>query len=745
MPLTYEFRILIIDDNPEIHHDFIKILTNTSNTNSLDILKQQIFDTPKSTVTLPHFKIDVASQGEEGYERIKVAMEENKPYALAFVDVRMPPGWDGIETIKRIWTLDDTIQVVICTAYSDYSWEETIKELGKSDNLLILKKPFDYVAVRQLASALTKKWQLFRESRIYTIDLEKSIKDQTLTLQHSLSCLKATLESSTDGILVIDRKNNIVDSNKKFMLLWHIPDYLKREKNFELFINFFKNEILDSYKFLKEIQDYQSNSEKIGFNQIKLKNNSIYEYYTQPQKLNEKTIGRIFSFRDVTSQRLLEDKLKFLATHDSLTGLPNRVLLNTMLQDAIFSNKNSKLFAVLFMDLDRFKLINDSLTHAAGDELLQHIAERFQYIVNSATQHIARLGGDEFVMITENLSNTAEIITLIENLKATLNQPFTIEGHKIIITMSIGISVYPTDGATADILLRNADSAMYVAKKAGSGFFRFYSKELNSQNLAILEKEIELRQALNKKEFFLMYQPQIELNTGRLVAVEALIRWQHPKLGLILPLDFIPLAEETGLIIPIGEWVLKTACRQNKLWQERGYPLIRVSVNVTAEQLNQPNFINLIKSTLEDTQLLPEYLELELTENTIMSHVDNAKTIKILKNLGIHIAIDDFGTGYSSLSYLKDFKLDRLKIDRSFVQNIEFDQADEIIIKAIITMAHSLNLDVIAEGVETKEQIEFLKKLKCGDVQGFYFNKPLRPEELEALFETLYKNEILPS
>lgn len=734
-----EFRIIIIDDNPEIHHDFIKILTN-SPSSSLNSLKQQIFSQNKDQITLPQFQIDTASQGKEGYERIAEAIKQGKPYALAFVDIRMPPGWDGIETIKHIWELDKTIQIVICTAYSDYSWEETIAQLGKSDNLLILKKPFDFIAVRQLASALTKKWQLFQESKQYTASLEQRIQERTETIQQSLSRLRATLESSTDGILVIDNNNNVVDFNKKFFSMWGIPERLEKEKSFDLFINYFKNELLSPNDFLADILDLKMDPEKIIINTIKFKNERIFEYYSQPQKLDDKTIGRVYSFRDITERAELENKLKYQANHDSLTKLPNRVLLQEVINRSISECfQTNEMFAILFFDLDRFKLINDSLSHAAGDDLLTTLAKRLESAIRSCDM-VARLGGDEFVIVVKNITNEKNVRDIAENLLEVISSPFILDNREITITTSIGVSIFPKDGKTTDILLRNADAAMYLAKKNGANHYQFYSEDLNRESLEFLEKEMQLRQAIARNEFFLLYQPQMDIKQDKLVAVEALVRWQHPEKGLILPIDFIPLAEETGLIIPIGEWVLKTACKQNKDWQDAGLPPIRVAVNITTQQLNQYNLVDFVKKVLNETELEPKYLELELTENSIVSNTSAINTINTLKELGIHIALDDFGTGYSGLSYLKNLQLDRLKIDRSFVKNIQINRGDEVIIQAIITMAHSLNLEVLAEGVETEAQMDFLKNLKCGEIQGYYFNKPLSSSDLEKVLKDPQNN-----
>lgn len=731
-------RILIIDDNPEIHKDFIKILTKDPNKKiQLEDFEKMIFGEEADTKTaLPQFVLDTASQGQEGVEYVSKALKEGNPYALAFVDIRMPPGWNGVETIKHIWQLDPDIQIVICTAYSDYSWEETVNELGQKENLLILKKPFDSIAVRQLACALTKKWQLIQDARNYTVKLEQDVKDRTASLQESLSLVKATLESSNDGIVVIDNEGAIVDYNQKFIDMWKIPRSLIMTKQETALLDHMKDQLKNPSLFFNNIKDLHLDKDAVRIDIIKLKEGKIFEYYTQPQKVNNKTVGRVFDFRDITKRVKLEKDLEYQATHDSLTGLPNRVLLLDRIKQAIrISELNKSFFALLFLDLDRFKLINDSLSHAVGDEVLRITSNRLQTIMR-AEDTLARLGGDEFVIILSNLFKEESVLAKIRHLQQIFQEPYIIDNRSVTVTTSVGISIYPKDGTTADILLRNADAAMYRAKENHNNSFQFYTEALNTESLAKLEQEIQLRQALTNNELFLCYQPQIDLKTGKIVAVEALLRWQHPTKGLLLPLDFLQLAEETGLIIPIGEWVLRKACEQNKAWQEQGFPSIRVAVNITATQFTHQNMFALIKDILSETQLDPKYLELELTENVIVSNPEIINTVGELKNLGIMVAIDDFGTGYSSLSYLKKIPLDRLKIDSSFIQTIQNPHDDEVIIRAVIAMAKNLNLEVLAEGVETQDQLNFLKVNECGDVQGFYFSQPLTVNELEKYLKS---------
>lgn len=738
-------RIIVIDDNPAIHRDFIKILVTKKNQNEtkLSEIESELFGTSTDESQFPEFEIDTASQGKEGVDKIKQAIKEKKPYALAFVDVRMPPGWDGIETIKHIWKLDKNIQVVICTAYSDYSWEETFAQLGHTDSLLILKKPFDNVAVRQLASALTKKWQLFEESSRYTLNLEDKVNERTESLEKSLSLMRATLESAADGVLVVDNENHISDYNIKFLDMWGIESSVAAKRDFSGLMQLIKEQIQDLPEFDLKLKQLEGHPDDILTGYIKCTDKRIFEYYTQPYSLNDKIVGRVWSFRDITKRATLETELQFQATHDLLTGLPNRNMLLKSVQQAISSSEHdNSMFGVLFLDLDRFKLVNDSLNHEAGDSILCSVTERLQSVLKE-DDLLARLGGDEFVVVTRHINNTDDLVKLANKILLTFTNPFKVENHDIILTTSIGICVYPKDGKEIDVLLRNADAAMYCAKELGSNQFQFYTDELNKKNVDRLDKESELRRAILHNEFFLLYQPQFDLSTEKLVSVEALIRWQHPTKGLILPIDFIPLAEETGLIIPIGEWVLNTACKQNKAWQDMGFPPIRVAVNVTTKQFRLFNFVEIVKEVLSRTGLEAQYLELELTENVIISNLDVVNSIQTLKDFGVQIALDDFGTGYSSLSYLREIPIDRLKIDQSFVQNIETNRGDDVIIQAIIAMAKSLHLEVLAEGVETQNQMEFLKKYKCGAVQGFYFSKAISSHDCEALLKSSKKLKLV--
>ena len=436
-------------------------------------------------------------------------------------------------------------------------------------------------------------------------------------------------------------------------------------------------------------------------------------------------------------RKLAEDRIHFMANHDALTGLPNRTLLNDRLSQALlYAQRYDRWVTVLFIDFDNFKFINDSLGHNAGDELLKTIAKRMVDCVR-ATDTVVRLGGDEFVVVLSDQPKNADTISeIVRKIQTAIAEPVRLEGHDLRVTSSVGIANYPDDGIGVDTLLANADAAMYRAKEVGRDNIQFYTPEMNTKVHGKFLLQEDLRNALARSEFVLHYQPQVDLRTGRMFAVEALVRWNHPKQGLISPIKFVPLAEETGLIVPIGDWVLREACRQNKAWQNAGLPSVVVSVNVSARQFRERDLANRVVRALKDSGLEAEYLELELTESLIMQDIELAvATMKDLQGLGVQLSIDDFGTGYSSLSALKTFPVARLKIDKSFVDGILADENDMAVASAVISLGQKLNLRVIAEGVETEAQAAFLRNINCDEMQGYLFSKPLPAQEIEELLK----------
>jgi len=440
------------------------------------------------------------------------------------------------------------------------------------------------------------------------------------------------------------------------------------------------------------------------------------------------------SRRRVVEERAAHARnVEYLAYHDNLTGLPNRALFSRLLyQQMQQARRYEKRLALMFLDLDRFKAINDSLGHEAGDELLQKMGRRLKESLRES-DIVARLGGDEFTMLLSEITEEAQVTTVAGKILAAVARPFTLAEQEFRITISIGIAMFPADGEDEQTLMKSADTAMYHAKEGGKNDFRFYSEKLNTDSLERLTLESSLRKALENNEFRLFYQSKQDMTTGRLTGIEALLRWQHPDLGLIAPMQFIPLAEENGLIVPIGRWVFKTACRQNLAWQNEGVLRLSMAVNISKRQFFDEDFLKDVGDALQESGMAPELLELEITEAILMHDMD--RTIRILKDLkqmGVRVAIDDFGTGYSSLSKLKDFPLDTLKIDGSFIQNMIPNAEIKSLTTALIALGKSLGFTVVAEGVESKEQADLLRTHSCDQFQGFYINKPMPPEEFTS-------------
>jgi diguanylate cyclase (GGDEF)-like protein len=441
---------------------------------------------------------------------------------------------------------------------------------------------------------------------------------------------------------------------------------------------------------------------------------------------------------DITERKQHDARLEYQASHDSLTGLPNRSLLRDRIEQALVkARRDGHLVAVVFVDLDHFKLINDSLGHHVGDRLLLEVADRLVACVRGHDS-VARQGGDEFVLVLTEMHDENEILVIVSRLLEAISQPWIDDGQEYGLSCSVGVSCHPRDGDDPDALLRSADAAMYQAKASGRSTYHFYTPELNRAISERLELENHLRHALERDEFRVYYQPRVEVASGRIVGAEALLRWACPDRGIIPPDSFIAIAEETGLIIPIGEWILQEACRQNSAWQRAGLPRIGVSVNLSPIQFRHVGLVSSVAAALAQAELDPACLELELTESFVMHDAERINiAMQSLKALGVDIAVDDFGTGYSSLSYLKRFPVDRLKVDKSFVRDIDSDPDDAAIVRAVITLGHALGLKVVAEGVETRAHLEFLRRHGCDELQGYYFSRPVPAAEMEAMLRGL--------
>ena len=444
------------------------------------------------------------------------------------------------------------------------------------------------------------------------------------------------------------------------------------------------------------------------------------------------------------SEKLKEknDALEHLAYHDILTGLPNRALFYDRIKHAIDKAKRNKTeFAILFLDIDRFKEINDSFGHQIGDEVLKVVAERLHKELR-ALDSIARLGGDEFTVLVEDLSSVYSAEDIAQKLIQVLREPISVKGYKFYITNSIGISVYPHDGEEAELLLESADAAMYGAKRDGGNMHQYHTREMTELAYERVMLETSIRQAVKNDEFILHYQPQINTQTGELIGLEALVRWQQPEVGVVFPISFMPLVEATGLIVSLGEWVLHTAATQMTAWQDKGFDPGYIAVNLSAKQLRDESIVTMIGHVLRETECKPEWIELEITEAYTMKYPDQSiKLLGRIKEIGVGLAIDDFGTGFSSLSNLKRLPIDKLKIDRSFVQDIPGNQENETIVKTIISMSENLGLEILAEGVETEEQKHFLLQNGCFNAQGYLYAKPMSAEDIVEMFKTKELNE----
>lgn len=447
-------------------------------------------------------------------------------------------------------------------------------------------------------------------------------------------------------------------------------------------------------------------------------------------------IGAVMVLHDVSAARAQSLRMSYLAHHDSLTDLPNRVLLNDRLTQAMaLAYRHQTALALLFLDMDRFKYINDSLGHAIGDRLLQSVAQRLLVCVRR-TDTVSRQGGDEFVILLSELTQAQDAAARAEEILLALHAPHCIDQHVLHVTASIGIVVYPDDGVDVETLMKNADVAMYHAKSSGRGNYQFFEQSMNDRAVERQSLELGLRHAIERQEFVLYYQPMINLTTGAIIGAEALLRWRRPQLGLVLPAQFIPVAEESGLIVPIGRWALREGCRQARAWQNAGLPPMRIAVNVSPVELRAQDFVMDVRAVLNETGLAPRHLELELTETFLLEDWQSTATVlQELKKLGIRLALDDFGTGYSSLSYLKRFPIDTLKIDRSFMRDLMTNADDATIVSAVIGMGTSLNLRVVAEGVETREQLAFLQEQSCIEGQGFYFSQAVPAGEFTRMLE----------
>lgn len=726
------YRLLIIDDNPAIHDDIRKVLTAQADEAALDALAAELFGDSRRQGDAAVFAIDSAYQGEEGLQRVRMALREGQPYQVAFVDVRMPPGWDGVETIQRLWAEDPDLQCVICSAYSDYSWSEITQALGESDRLLILKKPFDPIEVVQMAHTLSRKWVLHKQTEGDIQRYAEELKVANEELRYFAGIASETQRLAHMGSW---HWNILEDSFYWTDEIYRIFGYSPQAfvASYQGFLNGVHPD--DREQLSRWIDQTLSQKASADIEHRILRPDGTARIVHQRAEAVDDAAGQairiIGTMQDVTERKSAEERIQFLAYYDALTGLPNRTLLQDRISVALArARRNHKRAALIFLDLDHFKSINDSLGHSVGDRLLQGVAERLKRSLREEDS-VARLGGDEFLVLLPDIAEAAEATGAAQRIARTMSEVFVIQDHLLNITGSIGISLFPDHGTDIEALIKNADMAMYSAKENGRNSCQFFSQDLNMRAMERWSLQNSLRGALAKKELFLLYQPQVDIATGKLTGVEALIRWQHPEMGLVPPDKFIPVAEDSGLIVPIGEWVLKTACAQARQWHETGLPAVSIAVNISAVQSRERGFLDSVKTVLRETGLAPQYLELELTETLLISNADvMILMLEELKEIGLKLSIDDFGTGYSSLSYLTRFPIHKLKIDRAFVRDIAVNPNAALITGTIISMAKSLNIKVIAEGVESEAQLAFLRARQCDEIQGYYVSTPLSAREI---------------
>ncbi|MEP7345208.1 MAG: EAL domain-containing protein, partial [Gemmatimonadaceae bacterium] len=567
--------------------------------------------------------------------------------------------------------------------------------------------------------------------------------DERHRANEELQLAAKVFHGTRECLVVTDAEHRIISVNMAFSEFtgWSLEEVIHRVPSFI--------EPSDAADRVRggDLKEAWTLAESTGFWQgevwFRLQNGDLRPHWLSISAVRDNTQGLthfICSSNDVTAYKTAEQKIQYLAHYDVLTGLPNRVLFQERIGHALASaQRYDDVLAVLFLDLDRFKNINDTLGHPMGDRLLKSVAQRLAQSTRSSDT-VARLGGDEFVIVLTRTS-VAGATQAAEQLLRALEEPHRLDAHELTVSTSIGISIFPDDGTDVDTLLKHADTALYHAKDRGRNSFQFFTADMNRRAYELVRLESALRLAVERQEFSLSYQPRVDVATGAITGAEALLRWDHPTMGCVMPERFIWVAEDTGLIEPIGEWVLRETCAQNARWQQAGLPPIPIAVNVSAHQFRNRNFIGMVQRALSDSGLESSYLELELTEGIVMQDAeDSIRTMGALKALNVSIAIDDFGTGHSSLSYLKRLPLTHLKIDRSFLTGCPADESDSAIVEAVIGLAHTLRLRVIAEGVETQAQLEFLQAHGCDSYQGYLFSGPVSPNEFEAMVRRAGEN-----
>lgn len=739
-------RILIIDDTPSIHEDFRKTLCPEEVEDHLQMAEQALFgDTIARKVDC--FELDSAFQGQDGLAKVEQALLQGQPYAMAFIDMRMPPGWDGLQTLERLWQADPKLQVALCTAYSDYSLEEMNERVEMGDRLLILKKPFDAIEIRQLASALTVKWQMTEDAALKMDQLEQAVEERTrelsdanIIVQNSPTLLYRLRGEPSFPLMYIS--HNIT----KF---GHVAEDLLASTDWAAeLIHADDQEKVDAA--MAKVLDKDAEGASIEFRlrtgdgQLRWVENR-YVPVRDPEGRLLEVEGIII---DITEHKLAEEKIALLARTDGLTGLANRsTLIERLHQSFAAARRGASPFAVFYLDLDHFKHINDTLGHPVGDLLLQEVSRRIQTCTRE-NDVVARLGGDEFAVLQTEMLDPAQSGALASKILKTLVEPYQLEGNEVRISASVGISTYAQDSESADSMLVQADMALYRSKNSGRNQYHFHSEEINQAVIDRVAITQDLKKAIEQDELELHYLPEVDLGSGKILGMEALVRWNHPERGILGADQFIPAAEKTGTIVALGRWVLEQACRQMRQWRDDGMAPPVIAINLSLAQLKSGG--ELIRDVLETTGkwgLSPADLQFDVTEATLaQTKWTQNDVLPKLRELGVKIAIDDFGTDYSSFDYLKTYRVNHLKLAQSLIDHASQDVESATTLRAIINFAREVGIGIIAEGVETQEQRYSL--MATGSpmtAQGYYFSKAVDSHRASELLQTGHIAPLLES